>query len=49
MLINLYNGKPTTEFQEHYSTIAQLLEIQKRAQLSGEVEITAEYLLELFN
>jgi hypothetical protein len=25
MLINLYNGKPTSDFQEHYATIAQIL------------------------
>ena len=46
MLINLYNGKPTTDFQEHYAVVAQMLDIQKRHKIkSGAAEITAEHLL----
>ncbi len=51
MLINLYNGKPTSDFQEHYATIAQILYNQKQLQQSqtknSQTEITAEALFEL--
>lgn len=45
MLINLYNGKPTTEFQDHYAQIANILSHQKNQKQS---EITSETLFELF-
>jgi len=54
MLINLYNGKPTSDYQEHYVTIAQILDTQKRLSQANAgtksqcSEITAEALFELF-
>jgi hypothetical protein len=49
MLINLYNGKPVSEFQDHYATIAQIIETQKRLQQqTNGHEINAEALFELF-
>ena len=49
MLINLYNGKPTVEFQDHYATIAQIIETQKRLQQQNKgPEITSDALFELF-
>lgn len=49
MLINLYNGKPVVEFQDHYATIASLVQNQKVFyQKQKGQEVTAEALFELF-
>jgi hypothetical protein len=52
MLINLYNGKPTTDFQDHYAAIAQIIESQRRLQANNanqkQPEITSEALFDLF-
>lgn len=49
MLINLYNGKPTSEFQDQYATIAQIIDNQKKlSQQTKGPEITSKALFELF-
>lgn len=48
MLINLYNGKPTSDFQDHYVTIVQLLEIEKRQNKGTKDEVNSESLFKLF-
>ena len=32
MLINLYNGKPTDEYRDHYAQVATILDDQKKIQ-----------------
>ena len=46
MLINLYNGKGTEEYREHYATVVSIIDEQRRIiQMNGEAEgINAEFL-----
>lgn len=50
MLINLYNGKGTEEYREHYATVVSIIDEQRRIiQMNGEAEgINAEFLQKLF-
>ena len=44
MLINLYNGKPTSEYQDHYAIIAQIIENKIRFQQKKDKEVTPQVL-----
>lgn len=50
MLINLYNGKGTEEFRDHYATVVSIIDEQRRLnQMHGDQEsINAEFLQKLF-
>jgi hypothetical protein len=51
MLINLYNGKPTDDYRDHYATVVSIIDEQKRLiAMNNETEgINAEFLQKLFN
>ena len=40
MLINLYNGKPRTEYQDDYAIIAKIIENKIRFQQKKDKEVT---------
>ena len=44
MLINLYNGKATSEYQDHYAIIAQIIENKIRFQQNKDREVTPQVL-----
>ena len=49
MLINLYNGKGTDEYKDHYATVVSILDEQKRfSQQTGDKEMDADTLARLF-
>jgi len=49
MLINLYNGKSTDEYKDHYATVVSIIDEQKRiSQQTGEKEMDADTLARLF-
>ena len=52
MLINLYNGKPTDEYRDHYAQVATILDDQKKIQEQNRQEnpsITIATLQQLFS
>ena len=50
MLINLYNGKGTEEYREHYANVASIIDDQKKYHANAENEgINAKWLQTLFN
>ena len=49
MLINLYNGKGTDEYKDHYATVVSILDEQKRySATTGDKEMDDQTLARLF-